>query len=94
MVKKLCWNSTSDECKNLLSKYGIATDLEEVIKRWEALTLERLKTKGMELMPDALEMIEFLHEPKLLLVIVTSSLREDNMEVHPLLTIADELFLD
>ncbi|MBB2151561.1 HAD family hydrolase [Pedobacter gandavensis] len=63
--------------KNLLSKYAISADLADVVKRREALTLERLKTKDVELMPYALDMIEFLYERKLLLAIVTSSPRED-----------------
>ncbi|WP_316840352.1 HAD family phosphatase [Pedobacter gandavensis] len=63
--------------KNLLSKYEINAVLEDVVKRREALTLERLKTKDVGLMPYALEMIEFLHARKLLLAIVTSSPRED-----------------
>lgn len=63
--------------KNLLSKYSIDASLADVVKRREALTLERLKTKDVELMPHALEIIEFLNERKLLLAIVTSSPRED-----------------
>lgn len=63
--------------KNLLAKYAINADLAEVVKRREALTLARLKTKDVGLMPYALEMIEFLYGRKLLLAIVTSSPRED-----------------
>ncbi|MCX2451272.1 HAD family phosphatase [Pedobacter sp. PLR] len=63
--------------KNLLSKYSIDASLADVVKRREALTLERLKTKDVGLMPHALEIIEFLHERELLLAIVTSSPRED-----------------
>lgn len=63
--------------KNLLTKYQINADLVAVVKRREALTLERLKTKDVGLMPYTLEMIEFLDERKLLQAIVTSSPRED-----------------
>ena len=63
--------------KNLLTKYQINAALEDVVKRREALTLERLKTKDVGLMPYALVMIKFLYERKLLLAIVTSSPRED-----------------
>ncbi|WP_316750643.1 HAD family phosphatase [Pedobacter gandavensis] len=63
--------------KNLLSTYAINASLKDVVKRREALTLERLKTKDVELMPYALELLEFLQERGLLLAIVTSSPRED-----------------
>lgn len=62
---------------NLLEKYAISASLPEVIKRREALTLERLKTKDVNLMPFALEVIKFFHEQGLVLAIVTSSPRED-----------------
>ncbi|SHF18643.1 HAD family hydrolase [Pedobacter caeni] len=63
--------------KNLLEKYAIDASLPEVVKRREALTLERLKTKDVNLMPFALEVIRFFHEQELILAIVTSSPRED-----------------
>lgn len=62
---------------NLLTKYAINADLADVVKRREELTLERLKTKNVKLMPYALEMIEFLYGRKLILAVVTSSPRED-----------------
>lgn len=63
--------------RNLLEKYAINASLAEVVKRREALTLERLKTKDVNLMPFALEVIEFFYEQNLVLAIVTSSPRED-----------------
>lgn len=63
--------------KNLVAKYELNVPLVALVKRREALTLERLKTKDVELMPYALEMIEFLYGRRLLLAIVTSSPRED-----------------
>lgn len=63
--------------RNLLEKYAINASLPEVVKRREALTLERLKTKDVNLMPFALEVIKFFHERDLVLAIVTSSPRED-----------------
>ncbi|MBC8987538.1 hypothetical protein H9X96_17350 [Pedobacter sp. N36a] len=49
----------------MLAKYQISAPLEDVVKRREALTLDRLKTKDLGLMPNALEMIKFLYERKL-----------------------------
>ena len=63
--------------RHLLEKYAINTSLPEVVKRREALTLERLKTKDVNLMPFALEVVKFFHEQGLVLAIVTSSPRED-----------------
>jgi beta-phosphoglucomutase len=63
--------------RNLLEKYAIDASLSEMVKRREALTLERLKTKDVNLMPFALEVVKFFHEQNLVLAIVTSSPRED-----------------
>lgn len=63
--------------RNLLAKYEIEAVLEEVIARRENLTLERLKTKDVNLMPFALPFIEFFYEKGLTLAIVTSSPRKD-----------------
>lgn len=63
--------------RNLLEKYNIDAPLQDVITRREHLTLERLKTKDVNLMPFALEFIEFFHAKGLTLTIVTSSPRQD-----------------
>lgn len=67
--------------KNLLEKYAIDASLPEVVKRREALTLERLKTKDVNLMPFALEVIRCFAI-------------QSNTEQHEALQIADKLFLD
>jgi len=63
--------------QSLLAKYEIDTSLDEVITRRENLTLERLKTKDVNLMPDVLDFIEFFYAQGLTLAIVTSSPRKD-----------------
>ena len=63
--------------KNLVDKYGITTPLTDIIERRESLTLERLKTKDVNLMPYAAEILEFFTEEGLTLALVTSSPRQD-----------------
>ena len=63
--------------QNLLAKYEIDAVLEEVVNRRENLTLERLKTKDVNLMPFVLDFIEFFYAKGLTLAIVTSSPRKD-----------------
>lgn len=63
--------------KKLTEKYGISTPLADVIERRENLTLERLKTKDVNLMPYAAEILEFLTGKGLTLALVTSSPRQD-----------------
>jgi len=63
--------------QNLLIKYSIDAVLDDVITRREALTLERLKTNDVNLMPFVLEFIEFFHAKGLTLAIVTSSPHKD-----------------
>lgn len=63
--------------QNLLIKYSIDAVLDDIITRREALTLERLKTNDVNLMPFVLEFIEFFHSKGLILAIVTSSPRKD-----------------
>ncbi|MES2063995.1 MAG: HAD family phosphatase [Bacteroidota bacterium] len=63
--------------KNLAAKYAISTPLEIIIERRENLTLERLKTKDVNLMPQAAEILDFLTGKGLTLALVTSSPRQD-----------------
>jgi beta-phosphoglucomutase len=63
--------------KKLTEKYGINTPLADVIERRENLTLERLKTKDVNLMPYAAEILDFFVEKGLTLALVTSSPRQD-----------------
>lgn len=63
--------------KNLVERFAIETPIEEVIERREHLTLERLKTKDVNLMPFAAEVLDFFHDKGLTLALVTSSPRKD-----------------
>src|SRR5260221_1562851 len=63
--------------KNLIEKYHIQTPLNDVIERRENLTLERLKTTDVNLMPFVLDTIKFFYDKGLILAIVTSSPRKD-----------------
>jgi HAD superfamily hydrolase (TIGR01509 family) len=63
--------------KNLLEKYNIITPLQDIIKRRENLTLERLKTKDVNLMPFVTEILDFFQDRKLVIALVTSSPRQD-----------------
>ncbi|WP_316801892.1 HAD family phosphatase [Pedobacter nototheniae] len=63
--------------KNLLEKYNINAVLQDVITRRENLTLERLKTKDVNLMPGALAFLDFFYNKGLTMALVTSSPRKD-----------------
>jgi beta-phosphoglucomutase len=63
--------------KNLIEKYHIQTPLNDLIERRENLTLERLKTTDVSLMPFVLDTIKFFCDKGLILAIVTSSPRKD-----------------
>lgn len=63
--------------KNLIEKYNITTQLAEIIERREALTLERLRTKDVKLMPYVTEVLDFFQSRNLILALVTSSPRKD-----------------
>jgi HAD superfamily hydrolase (TIGR01509 family) len=63
--------------KNLIEKYHIQTPLNDVIERRENLTLERLKTTDVNLMPFVLDTVKFFFDKGLILAIVTSSPRKD-----------------
>ncbi|KQC00675.1 HAD family phosphatase [Pedobacter sp. Hv1] len=63
--------------QNLIEKYNITTPLDELIDRRERLTLERLKTKDVNLMPYVIEVLDFFQAKNLILALVTSSPRKD-----------------
>ncbi|WPU95493.1 HAD family phosphatase [Mucilaginibacter sabulilitoris] len=61
----------------LIKKFGIATPLQQIIEKREKLTLERLKTKDVNLMPYVADVLEYFHKEGLTLALVTSSPRQD-----------------
>ena len=61
----------------LVEKYAIQTPLEQIIERREKLTLERLKTKDVNLMPYVADVLEYFKSKGLRLALVTSSPRQD-----------------
>ncbi|WP_299586052.1 HAD family phosphatase [Mucilaginibacter sp.] len=61
----------------LVEKYGIDKPLPQIIERREKLTLERLKTKDVNLMPHVADVLEYFHQNALILALVTSSPRQD-----------------
>lgn len=63
--------------RNLIEKYRLNVDFNEFVSKREALTLMRLKTKDVKLMPYALEFVEYFHEMGIIMAIVTSSPRTD-----------------
>jgi beta-phosphoglucomutase len=63
--------------KILAEKYGISTPLATIIERRENLTLERLKTKDVNLMPYTARILDFFTGKGLTLALVTSSPRQD-----------------
>ncbi len=63
--------------QNLITKYNINTPLAHLIERRELLTLERLQTKQVNLMPYVTEVLDFFKAQNLVLALVTSSPRKD-----------------
>lgn len=63
--------------KNLIDKYNINTPLADMVERRELLTLERLKTKDVNLMPYVSDVLDFFKSKNLILALVTSSPRKD-----------------
>ena len=61
----------------LIEKFGIVTPLPELIKKREKLTLDRLKTKDVNLMPYVADVLEYFRQKNLTLALVTSSPRQD-----------------
>lgn len=63
--------------RTLLEKFDLNTPLHDLIVRRENLTLERLETKDVNLMPHVLDFINYFHQKGITLAIVTSSPRPD-----------------
>ncbi len=63
--------------KNLIGKYNIVTPIDSIILRRDNLTLERLRTKDVNLMPFVKEFLEFVKAKNLKMALVTSSPRKD-----------------
>lgn len=63
--------------QTLIDRFNIQTPLPELIERREALTLERLKTKDVILMPYVTEVLDFFESKGLTMALVTSSPRKD-----------------
>jgi beta-phosphoglucomutase len=63
--------------QTLTDRFNIKTPLPELIERREALTLERLKTKDVNLMPYVTEVLNFFRAKGLTMALVTSSPRKD-----------------
>lgn len=63
--------------RTLVEKYAIPMPLEEFTKEREALTLTRLKTTDIGMMPYAIEFLDFLVARKLRISLVTSSPADD-----------------
>lgn len=61
----------------LVEKYNISTPIAQIIEQREKLTLERLKTKDVNLMPHVADVLEYFHQKNLTLALVTSSPRQD-----------------
>ena len=63
--------------KSLIEKYSLKMPLAGLIDRRERLTLERLKTRDVKLMPHAAEALDFFSGKNLTLALVTSSPGKD-----------------
>jgi beta-phosphoglucomutase len=63
--------------QTLIDRFNIQTPLQELIERREGLTLERLKTKDVKLMPYVTEVLDFFKAKSLTMALVTSSPRKD-----------------
>jgi HAD superfamily hydrolase (TIGR01509 family) len=61
----------------LIETYNITSPLPHIIEKREQLTLERLKTKDVNLMPYVADVLEYFREQNLTLALVTSSPRQD-----------------
>ncbi|RDC57299.1 HAD family phosphatase [Pedobacter chinensis] len=63
--------------KTIIDRYKIDEELAHFIDRRERITFDGFKTKDIELMPFALEFIQFFYEKGLKLAVVTASPRID-----------------
>ena len=63
--------------KTIINKYKIDADLADFIDRRELITFNGFKTKDIELMPFALDFVQYFFEKGLTLAVVTASPRVD-----------------
>lgn len=63
--------------KKLIRQYGVNINHNELVSRREELTLMRLKTKDVRLMPYTLGFVAYFHKRGITMAIVTSSPRPD-----------------
>lgn len=63
--------------KTIIDRYKIETELEGFIDRREKITFDGFRTTDIELMPFALEFIQFVYEKGLTLAVVTASPKID-----------------
>ncbi|WP_316798683.1 HAD family phosphatase [Pedobacter frigidisoli] len=63
--------------KTILSRYKLNEDLESFIERREQITLAGFKTKDIELMPFALDFVNYFYQKGFTLAVVTASPRAD-----------------
>jgi len=63
--------------KTIINKYKIDTDLTDFIDRRELITFNGFKTKDIELMPFALDFVQYFYQKGLTLAVVTASPRVD-----------------
>src|SRR6185312_8334726 len=63
--------------KRLIEKYGLLVSHDKLVKKRESVTLNRLQTVAISLMPFAVETLEFFKEKGLILALVTGSARRD-----------------
>ncbi len=63
--------------KAIVDKYSIETDLESFISKREQITVDGFKKTAIELMPFALDFIQFFYNKGLTLAVVTASPRAD-----------------
>jgi beta-phosphoglucomutase len=63
--------------KIIVEKFDIPEPVDSVIKRREALTIERFRTTDVNLMPHAQRILDFFKSRGITMAVVTSSLRDD-----------------
>ncbi|WP_431292962.1 HAD family hydrolase [Pedobacter sp. P26] len=77
MVNKLRWNPLPKNAKTIIDRYKIDEDLASFIDRREKITFDGFRTTDIELMPYALEFVQFAYEKGLTLAVVTASPKID-----------------
>ena len=65
------------KAEKLIKKYNIETPQAEIIRKKEQITIERLRSKDVDMMPYATEVLNYFSEQKLILGLVTASSRAD-----------------